>query len=364
MSRVLQAFMTLTILSALAPLAVAANAKYLVVGTNAGPATDGRIFELNGSGTAVVGAGFALPAGPPNSSFPVFNSGNGLLMYGGSRPGTVGNFDLETWIDTSSATVATHAYGLGGLVDSEWAADSTSGNFLSAVRSLNRVVTYNPVAGTFTSGATHTMGIPESTWIYDGHVWSTEEGSAIWRTPLLAGGTTSGAMTNMFSRSPIPNSQGGYSEYATAVTFDDGITLYGDHSKNLYLFDLDAMPSAPVTTIDLFSVLTTSAGGFTAVDGYVTGIVLDPSTDLFYATGVFRNAGAAQSRDFLIAVSKGGVVTPLLQEINGDVIVTGTGYGLAFADFSSANMVPEPQSFALGLFALAAVGLLAWRRRR
>jgi hypothetical protein len=285
-------------------------------------------------------------------------------MYGASRPGTVGNFDLETWIDTSSVTVATHAYGLGGLVDSEWAADPTSGNFLSAVRGLGRVVTYDPVAGSFTSGATHTMGIPESTWIYNGNVWSTEEGSAIWNTPLLGGGSTSGPMSFQFSRSPIPNSQGGYSEFATAVTYSDGITLYGDYSRNLYLFDLDAMPSAPVTTIDLFSHLTTNNGGFTAVDGYVSGIVLDPNTNLFYVAGVFRNAGATQERDFLIAVSKTGVVTPLLQEINGDVIVSGSGYGLAFADFTSAEVVPEPSTYALGLLGLVGMGLFIWRKRR
>jgi len=208
------------------------------------------------------------------------------------------------------------------------------------------------------------MGIPESTWIYNGDVWSTEEGSAIWRTPLLGGGSTSGAMANLFSRSPIPNSQGGYSEFATAVTFSDGITLYGDFSRNIYLFDLDSMPSAPVTTIDLFTQLTTSAGGFTAVDGYVTGVVLDPTSNLFYVAGAFRNAGPTQERDFLIAVSKTGVVTPLLQEINGDVIVTGSGYGLAFADFSSSEVVPEPSTYAMGLIGLASLGLLVWRKRR
>ena len=352
--------------------AYAANGKYIIAGSAVFNGSDkGMIIGLDNSGLTATSF-LATPFGPKDASFPVYNPTSGYLMYGGSRPGAsspVGVFNLADYIDSLPAPVSTYNYNGGGLFDSEWEADPGSGKFFSAVRGGPfRMVSFDPTTGVFDlTGATQTMGIPEATWLYNGDLYSVEESNnRVWRV-ALAGGTTTGAMSNLYdlSANGVANSQGSYSEYFSATTFNDGTTLTGTFSTNLYLFDIDTQPNAGVgvTTINLLSHLTTSGGGFNASDGYVSGIEHDESTGLFYVLGTLRDGSQGFiGSDFLVAVDKSGNVTPILQEINGDTLLpVGDSYGLGFAEFSP---VPEPASFVLAGLGLVALGWFGRRRYR
>jgi len=52
-------------------------------------------------------------------------------------------------------------------------------------------------------------------------------------------------------------------------------------------------------------------------------------------------------------------ITKILREADGDTVVSGSSYGLAFADLGGDEVIPEPAG--LGLIGLA---LLSLRKRR
>jgi len=325
--------------------------KYLVTGNYNNPSNEGLIVELAGDGVSIAST-MATPAGGTRSHHPAYNSGNGLMLFGGSHPGPIGVYDFQDYIDNGTTTVSNWAYGGGmGLVD-DYAADPNSGKFLTSERGGHSTAsTIDPTTGAWTYGASHTEGIPETTWIYNNTVYMIGESGNCWSTPLLGDGTTAGAMTNIFNTAGtvgIPHSQGGYSEWVTCVSASDGTTYLANLGPTVYEFDLNN-PAGGVTG----SVNVT--GVFTNADR-VHGIQLDEAAGRLYIAGQ-ENAGVD---DFIGVIDVSTwTVTKILREVDGDTVVTSTAGGLAFVDLGGDGVIPEPAG--LGLVGIALLGL---RKRR